>query len=141
MLIQGSLLLWRQLHKTAMCLQNLQCKSQASSQCRSGCPISKCTQTGTFAEFMKRGLFSELRIGFNPAHPLRTAPANFRSLQDLQPQSTNTLHKRWHPGGWWRITSPVSAETPSEFSISKHHQPGKFRLIVDLSAQGFTGQR
>ena len=45
-------------------------------------PYLQVHQDREFAEFMKRGLYSGFRTGFNPAHPLRTVPANFRSVQD-----------------------------------------------------------
>ena len=91
-----------------------------------------------FAEFMKRGLSSGFRIGFNPAHPLRTAPANFRSVQDHPATVDKYIAEEVASGRLVESQDPSTRRNPIGI-ISKPHQPGKFRLIVDLSApQGFS---
>ena len=86
-----------------------------------------------FIAFITRSLLHSLRIGFNHSALLRPAPENFHCVYSnpatvekymteelaldrlIQSQAAGV---RWNPIG----------------IIPKPHQPGKFRLIVDLSA-------
>ena len=86
-----------------------------------------------FADFMRRGLSQGFRIGFNYRHPLRPAPGNFRSVND-NPRTVNQyISNEVAAGRLVASTSPATRRNTIGI-IPKPHQPGKFRLIVDLSA-------
>ena len=86
------------------------------------------------AAFLRRGILNGFRIGWTPGSRLALPPPNLRSAH-LNPEAVNHL-----------ITSEVSAgrlviaDEPDKVrrnpigAIPKPNQPGKFRLIVDLSA-------
>ena len=78
-----------------------------------------------FAEFMKRGLTSRFRIRFNPAHPLHTAPANFRSVQDHPATVDKYIAEEVASGRLVESQDPSIHRNPIGM-ISKPHQPGKF---------------
>ena len=91
-----------------------------------------------FAEFVRRGITHGFRVGFDPINRLKSAPQNFHSVRDnplivhkyiADEVAQGRLVKR--PGVDIR-RNPIGI-------IPKPHQPGKFRLIVDLSApRGFS---
>ena len=91
-----------------------------------------------FAQFMRWGLSSRFRIGFNPDHPLRAAPGNFSSVQNNPAIVDRYIANEVASGRLVESQDPNIRRNPIGI-IPKPHQPGKFQLIVDLSApQGFS---
>ena len=86
-----------------------------------------------FAQFMRWGLSSRFRIGFNPDHPLRAAPGNFSSVQNNPAIVDRYIANEVASGRLVESQDPNIRRNPIGI-IPKPHQPGKFQLIVDLSA-------
>ena len=91
-----------------------------------------------FAEFMRRGITHGFRVGFDPINRLKSAPQNFHSVRD----NPLTVHKyiadEVAQGRLVKRPGVDIRRNPIGI-IPKPHQPGKFRLIVDLSApRGFS---
>ena len=86
-----------------------------------------------FADFIMRGVSHGFRIGFNRSSTLRPAPENFRSVK-LNPTTVEKYLAEELTLG--RLVPSQAAEVRRNpiGIIPKPHQPGKFRLIVDLSA-------
>ena len=88
-----------------------------------------------FAAFMRRGLTHGFRIGFDHKCPLRPAPNNFPSVSDNPTTVDQYIHvsSEVAAGHLMVSSSPHTRWNPIGI-IPKPHQPGKFRLIADLSA-------
>ena len=91
-----------------------------------------------FAEFVRRGITHGFRVGFDPINRLKSAPQNFHSVRD----NPLTVHKyiadEVAQGRLVKRPGVDIRRNPIGI-IPKPHQPGKFRLIVDLSApRGFS---
>ena len=84
-----------------------------------------------FAAFMRRGLTHGFRIGFDQAYPLKDPPPNFQSVVN----NAATVDQYIANEVTFRLLAvandPAIHTNPIRI-ILKPHQPGKFRLIVDL---------
>ena len=77
-------------------------------------------------------------MGFDPQSRLRHPSGNFRSVFDNPATVDRYIADEVSTGRLVASTSPSVRRNPIGI-IPKPHQPGKFRLIVDLSApQGFS---
>lgn len=87
-----------------------------------------------FAAFIRRGLVQGFRIGFDRSScVLRPPRGNFQSVTD-NPVMVNRYIAEVVAAGRMEVSqSPLTRKNPIGL-IPKPHQPGKFRLIVDLSA-------
>ena len=87
-----------------------------------------------YAAFMRRGIQYGFRVGFNPASPIRAAAANMRSALDSTEVVQQMIESEVTHGRLAIAPSQLGTHTSPLGLIPKPHQPGKFRLIVDLSA-------
>ena len=89
-----------------------------------------------FAQYILRGIQQGFRIGFNrQAVQCRSAKRNMLSAEQNPEVVDQYLRKEWEAG---RVVGPLPRHLAglqvSRFGvIPKPHQPGKWRLIVDLS--------
>ena len=88
-----------------------------------------------FAEFLRRGINQGFKIGFNRSQKLRPPKRNYESsvenpghAQRYIDEEVSAGHFRPIPaaGGHLAHWSPIGM-------VPKDHQPGKFRLIINLS--------
>ncbi len=87
-----------------------------------------------FAAFLRRGISGGFRIGFSSGSRLRPAPKNFRSV-DLNPFTVNKYVAEEMALGRRVVVHTKAGMRRNPIGIiPKPHQPGKYRLIVDLSA-------
>ena len=86
-----------------------------------------------FAAFITRGLLHGFRIGFNRSAPLRPAPENFRSVYSNPVTVEKYVTEELALGRLVKSQAAGVRRNPIGI-IPKPHQPGKFRLVVDLSA-------
>ena len=87
-----------------------------------------------YAACMCQGILYGFRVGFNPASSIRAAAANMRSALDLAEIVQQMIESKVTHGRLAIAPSPLGTHTSPLGLIPKPHQPGKFRLIVDLSA-------
>ena len=88
------------------------------------------------AAFLRRGIRYGFRIGFDAAQPLRCHKGNLKSV-DLNPQVVDQYIANEISQGKLRqlgATEAAKIHTSPIGIIPKSSQPGKFRLIVDLSS-------
>ena len=89
-----------------------------------------------FREYLLRGLEQGFRIGFRREKRCKQAKANMRSALDNPSVVDEYLEREVRLG---RVVGPLEAATMPSAHISsfgvipKNHQPGKWRLIIDLS--------
>ena len=86
-----------------------------------------------FAAFMCRGLTHGFRIGFDQTSLLGEPPPNFQSVRDNPSTVDSYIANEVALGRLVVSTDPTTRKNPIGI-IPKLHQPGRFRLIVDLSA-------
>ena len=89
-----------------------------------------------FAAFIRRGLSTGFRIGADPSAPLRTPPGNFPSVRANSAQVSKYIRGEVELGRLQEVKAdarPLMRCNPIGL-IPKQSQPGKFRLIVDLSS-------
>ena len=92
-----------------------------------------------FVDYLVRGMRQGFRIGFNRyACQLKSAKSNMRSVADAPEVVQSYIAKELAEGrvvGPWPVASKLAEGVHvSRFGvIPKSHQPGKWRLIVDLS--------
>ena len=87
-----------------------------------------------FAAFLRRGMSGGFWIGFSHNSPLRPAPKKFRSV-DLNPSTVNKYVAEEMALGRLVVFHTKAGIRRNPIGIiPKPHQPGKYRLIVDLSA-------
>ena len=95
----------------------------------------------TFVEYLVQGTRQGFRLGFGYGEvQLRSASRNMRSAEDNAEVVEQYLAKEC---GLGRVVGPLALDDSVHVSrfgvIPKPHQPGKWRLIVDLSApKGFS---
>ena len=87
-----------------------------------------------FASYIRRGIHSGFRIGFNRSQKLRSACKNHQSTNQLATQVNSYITTEVNAGKLKMIPSPTGIHTSPMGLIPKKNRPGKFRLIVDLSA-------
>ena len=87
-----------------------------------------------FAAYLRRGLSEGFRIGFDYSRPLKPARGNMSSVRAHQEVVTSYLNAEVAAGRMREVDSSFAAHKSPVGIIPKPHQPGKFRLIVDLSA-------
>ena len=97
-------------------------------------PFLCCYPDQRFAAFLRRGITSGFRIGFNQSSPLHTNHRNHSSVSRLASQVDAYIAEELAAGKLRRITQPIGIHTSPIGLIPKRNRPGKFRLIVDLSA-------
>ena len=85
-----------------------------------------------FAGFLRRGIRYGFRIGYNPYHPLRTTTRNHQSITANSEAVERYINSEIATGRLVPAAGPVHCSPIG--LIPKPAQPGKFRLIVDLSA-------
>ena len=86
-----------------------------------------------FAAYLRRGFTEGFRIGFDCTTRLRKAPQNFRSVQANPATVEQYIEAELAAGRLVESAAPMTRRNPIGI-IPKPHQPGRFRLIVDLSA-------
>ena len=90
----------------------------------------------TFADYIINGISEGFRIGFNRAHTLKATKANMKSAREHPEIIGDYLSKELSKGRTIEL-HPLDI-TPTQISkfgvIPKKHQPGQWRLIVDLSS-------
>ena len=90
-----------------------------------------------FAAFLRRGFQNGFRIGADLSHPLHSSAANMPSAIANPEVVDKYIAEEVGAGKLQAVTNP--AEVAHTYCsplgiIPKPHQPGKFRLIVNLSA-------
>ena len=95
-----------------------------------------CHPDREFAEFLRRGISYGFRIGYSATHQqLRQAPGNHKSVHSNPDEVDKYIAAELAAGKLIESQSPSTNVHISPIGIiPKPHQPGKFRLIVDLSA-------
>ena len=93
-----------------------------------------------FAEFIRRGIQFGFRIGFNRNQQLKLCKSNLQSTRQNEQQVDKYISEEAASG---KLQTHTNVSTPFHWSpigiIPKPHQPGKYRLIIDLSApRGFS---
>ena len=90
----------------------------------------------TFADYIINGISEGFRIGFNRAHTLKATKANMKSAREHPEFIGDYLSKELSKGRTIELHPLDITPTPiSKFGvIPKKHQPGQWRLIVDLSS-------
>lgn len=93
----------------------------------------------TLAAFLRRGFASGFRIGFNRSLSLKPARQNLSSVRQ-NPTVVDSYIEEELATGKLRPAPPTATVHVSPIGIiPKRNQPGKFRLIVDLSSpKGFS---
>ena len=92
------------------------------------------TADGAFAAFLRRGISGGFQIGFDCSSPLRPAPKNFQSM-NLNPSTVDKyVVEEVVLGRLVAAHTGVVIRRNLIGIIPKPHQPGKYTLIVDLSA-------
>ncbi len=89
-----------------------------------------------FAEFLRRGITNGFRIGFNRGKLLKQCPKNLKSVSEYGEEVDTYIRSEVANGKLVALqpTLPTAGHISPIGIIPKAHQPGKFRLIVDLSA-------
>ena len=87
-----------------------------------------------FAAFLRRGITWGFRIGFDPSSKLRTCSGNFKSIDVNRAAANRYISAEVAANKLKPVTLLEHVHTSPLGLIPKPHQPGKFRLIVDLSA-------
>lgn len=92
-----------------------------------------------YAAFLRRGMSHGFRIGFNPTSELRAPQPNMQSAVD-NPGAVDRFIDAEVAAGRLEVARTHERVRKNPIGvIPKPHQPGKFRLIVDLSApSGFS---
>ena len=86
------------------------------------------------AAFLRRGILSGFRIGFNRSSPLQSAGRNHASVPTLAPQVDEYIVEELTKGKLRLASSPSRVHISPIGLVPKKNRPGKFRLIVDLSS-------
>ena len=91
-----------------------------------------------FAAFLRRGIEHGFRIGANPSLKLRSSPAHLPSAASHPAVISHRIAEEVAAGTLVPVTPLIHGQPAVHCSpigiIPKPHQPGKFRLIVDLSS-------
>ena len=87
-----------------------------------------------FAAFLRRGIAAGFRIGYDRSHALGQASGNFPSVSRHSEAAAKYIQGEAEAGKLFPASQPGDAHCNPVGLIPKSHQPGKFRLIVDLSA-------
>lgn len=89
---------------------------------------------GKFASFLRRDFKHGFRVGFDPAHRLYHAGRNHQSVSANEQTGVEYLRLEVATGKLAIARDASCVHSNPIGMIPKLHQPGKFRLIVDLSA-------
>ena len=90
---------------------------------------------GQFRRYIMTGIEQGFHIGFARSSPLRPAGRNHPSAVAHPSQVTNYIHAELEGGRLLELPPNASGCHTSPIGlIPKTHRPGKWRLIVDLSA-------
>ncbi len=87
-----------------------------------------------FADFLRRGIRYGFLVGYDPVHLLRDSTRNHQSVITNRVAVDQYIQREEASGKLTTTTLPTTVHTNSIGMIPKPHQPGKFCLIVDLSA-------
>ena len=87
-----------------------------------------------FAAYLRRGLAGGFRIGFRRSSPLRAARGNMGSVHTHPVVISDYIQGEVSAGRMRSVENSFVVHKSPIGIIPKPHQPGKFRLIVDLSA-------
>ena len=87
-----------------------------------------------FASYLHRGIRFGFQIGFSTAHQLKHYSKNHNSVASNPRTVDEYIQKELENGKLMVAPNPSSIHISPIGIIAKPHQPGKFRLIVDLSS-------
>lgn len=96
-------------------------------------PYLKLYPDQRLAAFLRRGIKFGFRIGFRPASPLGKNSRNHQSVES-NPQAVSAYIADEVAGHRLELVGSESVHTSPMGLIPKARQPGKFRLICDLSS-------
>ena len=97
-------------------------------------PFLSLLQDQRFTAFLRRGISSGFRLGFNPASTLRSSKRNSPSATSLSTKVDDYLRDEVETGNLGRVADSSSTHISPIGFIPKKNKPGKYRLIVNLSA-------
>ena len=106
---------------------------------QSWAPFFRAHPDQRYAAFLRRGMSHGFRIGFNPSSELRAPPPNMQSALSC-PGAVDKFIDVEVAAGRLEAARTIEGVRRNPIGlIPKPQQPGKFRLIVDLSApSGFS---
>ena len=89
-----------------------------------------------FTAYILQGIIEGFRIGFNRAHSLRPSKKNMSSARANPQVVMKYIEEEVQAGRLLQVPNAagLQIQTSSFGVIPKRHQPGKWRLIVDLSS-------
>ena len=87
-----------------------------------------------FAEFLRRGIHQGFKIGFDRSCILRSPKRNYESSVNNPGHAQRCINEEVGALRLRRIPRDTQVHWSSIGLVPKDHQPGKFRLIIDLSA-------
>ena len=87
-----------------------------------------------FAAFLRRGIAAHFYIGYNCSHTLGQTSGNFPSVSRHSEAAAKYIEGEEEVGRLFFASQPGDAHCNPVGLIPKSHKPGKFWLIVDLSA-------
>ena len=97
-------------------------------------PFLTCMPDQRFAAYLRRGINLGFRIGFDRDSPLKSSRRNHSSVYQLMPQVDSYLHDEISANRLTLVPPSTQIHINPMGLIPKKNRPGKFRLIVDLSA-------
>ena len=97
-------------------------------------PFLSLLQDQRFTAFLRRGISSGFRLGFNPASTLTASKSNSPSATSLSSKVNDYLRDEVETGNLGRVADSSSTHINPIGFIPKKNKPGKYRLIVNLSA-------
>ena len=97
-------------------------------------PFLQCHPDQRYAAFLRRGITQGFRIGCPPQGRLKAAPPNLKSALDNPLIVSRLVQAEVEAGRLAVADAPEQCHKNPIGVIPKPHQPGKFRMIVDLSA-------
>ena len=87
-----------------------------------------------FAEFLRRGIHQHFKIGFDRSCNLRSPKRNYESSVNNPGHTQQYINEEVGALCLRRIPRDNHVHWSSIGLVPKEQQPGKFRLIIDLSA-------
>ena len=87
-----------------------------------------------YADFLRRGIRWGFKIGFDCSHKLRPPKRNYESSADNPGHAQRYIEGEVAARRLRRVPSNAQVHWSPIGLVPKNHQPGKFRLIIDLSS-------
>ena len=97
-------------------------------------PFLSLLQDQCFAAFLRRGISSGFRLGFNPASILTASKSNSPSATSLSSKVNDYLRDEVETGNLGNVADSSSTHINPIGFIPKKNKPGKYKLLVNLSA-------